>query len=95
VLSTAHDVADGRLFRLVEAMQRMGLAVEVIGRGDPSGGPPGADVRTRPRAGRFGRALDAVRLPLAARGRVLVTPVSYTHLRAHETVLDLVCRLRL
>ena len=26
---------------------------------------------------------------------VLDTPVSYTHLRAHETVLDLVCRLLL
>ena len=26
---------------------------------------------------------------------VLLTPVSYTHLRAHETVLDLVCRLLL
>ena len=25
----------------------------------------------------------------------LTTPVSYTHLRAHETVLDLVCRLLL
>ena len=25
----------------------------------------------------------------------LLTPVSYTHLRAHETVLDLVCRLLL
>ena len=25
----------------------------------------------------------------------LVIPVSYTHLRAHETVLDLVCRLLL
>ena len=24
-----------------------------------------------------------------------MTPVSYTHLRAHETVLDLVCRLLL
>ena len=28
------------------------------------------------------------------RGR-LAAPVSYTHLRAHETVLDLVCRLLL
>ena len=27
--------------------------------------------------------------------RVSSTPVSYTHLRAHETVLDLVCRLLL
>ena len=26
---------------------------------------------------------------------LLVSPVSYTHLRAHETVLDLVCRLLL
>ncbi|WDT36842.1 hypothetical protein PVA38_11560 [Streptococcus pneumoniae D39] len=25
----------------------------------------------------------------------VVVPVSYTHLRAHETVLDLVCRLLL
>ena len=25
----------------------------------------------------------------------MYTPVSYTHLRAHETVLDLVCRLLL
>ena len=28
-------------------------------------------------------------------GRTAVWPVSYTHLRAHETVLDLVCRLLL
>ena len=26
---------------------------------------------------------------------ITLTPVSYTHLRAHETVLDLVCRLLL
>ena len=26
---------------------------------------------------------------------LVFTPVSYTHLRAHETVLDLVCRLLL
>ena len=29
------------------------------------------------------------------RPSVLLLPVSYTHLRAHETVLDLVCRLLL
>ena len=28
-------------------------------------------------------------------GDYLIGPVSYTHLRAHETVLDLVCRLLL
>ncbi len=73
MLSTAHDVGDGRLFRLVEALQRAGLSVEVVGRGDPADGPPGASVRTRPRAGRLGRALDAAWLPMAARGRVLLT----------------------
>src|SRR5664280_2831153 len=31
----------------------------------------------------------------AGDGRSLLEPVSYTHLRAHETVLDLVCRLLL
>ena len=31
----------------------------------------------------------------SAHVKVLLTSVSYTHLRAHETVLDLVCRLLL
>ena len=33
--------------------------------------------------------------PLLIAGLVIAIPVSYTHLRAHETVLDLVCRLLL
>ena len=36
--------------------------------------------------------VDILRQALMAHG---VEPVSYTHLRAHETVLDLVCRLLL
>ena len=36
---------------------------------------------------------DVAISPLAA--TVNIVPVSYTHLRAHETVLDLVCRLLL
>ena len=36
----------------------------------------------------------ALATPLAAEP-VPLAPVSYTHLRAHETVLDLVCRLLL
>ena len=31
----------------------------------------------------------------AAVGWLVLKPVSYTHLRAHETVLDIVCRLLL
>ena len=37
--------------------------------------------------------LDSVRATAPA--KVAARPVSYTHLRAHETVLDLVCRLLL
>ena len=33
--------------------------------------------------------------PIVRRATNVDTPVSYTHLRAHETVLDLVCRLLL
>ena len=39
-----------------------------------------------------------VRLPRVVAGWMVtlaMVPVSYTHLRAHETVLDLVCRLLL
>ena len=39
-----------------------------------------------------GGALDA---SFGTGGVVVSAPVSYTHLRAHETVLDLVCRLLL
>src|SRR5665811_2558147 len=40
-----------------------------------------------------GHALTPQNISIAANGST--TPVSYTHLRAHETVLDLVCRLLL
>ena len=42
-------------------------------------------------------AVDAAHASTAevAEARELVKAVSYTHLRAHETVLDLVCRLLL
>ena len=35
------------------------------------------------------------RVETRTRRQLVVRPVSYTHLRAHETVLDLVCRLLL
>jgi glycosyltransferase involved in cell wall biosynthesis len=79
VLSTAHDVADGRLLRVVEALQEAGLSVEVIGRGDAAQGPAGATVRTVRRRGSGGltglaaRSADAVIQPLRARGTVLMT----------------------
>ena len=34
-------------------------------------------------------------IKLFAPAKINLYPVSYTHLRAHETVLDLVCRLLL
>eukprot|EP00656_Telonema_subtile_P045856 TRINITY_DN52123_c0_g1_i2.p1 TRINITY_DN52123_c0_g1~~TRINITY_DN52123_c0_g1_i2.p1 ORF type:complete len:100 (-),score=0.07 TRINITY_DN52123_c0_g1_i2:20-319(-) len=43
-----------------------------------------------------GSGLEAVKeLVGALLDSITLTPVSYTHLRAHETVLDLVCRLLL
>ena len=39
--------------------------------------------------------LIRVNLQIIHCGAVYMIPVSYTHLRAHETVLDLVCRLLL
>ncbi len=41
------------------------------------------------------RAIEAGAHSYAARNGRYAAPVSYTHLRAHETVLDLVCRLLL
>ena len=41
------------------------------------------------------RQLDPLLGLSLPRSDVLTGPVSYTHLRAHETVLDLVCRLLL
>ena len=41
------------------------------------------------------KALDFRLLKSGKTGNIKYNPVSYTHLRAHETVLDLVCRLLL
>lgn len=72
IVTSGHDVADARLHRLVAAFRRAGLAVEVLGLGDPADGPVGAVTRTRPRAGARGRVLTALAHARAARGRVLV-----------------------
>ena len=63
-------------------------------------------MRSAPKSFRQRRGADRLHLrlrrarqrPIAAPGlsrTVEAAPVSYTHLRAHETVLDLVCRLLL
>ena len=61
------------MHRLVNALVRRGLSVEVVGLGDPAGAPDGvAAVRAHPRAGLSRRLRDAVTLPWTAQGRVLV-----------------------
>ena len=52
--------------------------------------PSQVGLRDHPKTRRLARMLDAE--PPHVIGYL---PVSYTHLRAHETVLDLVCRLLL
>jgi glycosyltransferase involved in cell wall biosynthesis len=73
VVTSGHDVADARLHREVGALVRAGLSVEVLGLGDPAGAPDGATTRTWARGSMPARAVRAVRLPFAARGRVLLT----------------------
>lgn len=72
VVTSGHDVADARLHREVAALQRAGLAVEVLGLGDATGGPPGVPVRAWARRGGVVRALRALRLPWTASGSVLI-----------------------
>lgn len=73
LLSGGHDVADARLHRIVDALSRAGLRVEVFALGDPANAPStAASVRTHPRKGHARRLLDAVLMPMRARGAVLV-----------------------
>src|SRR5665811_2639297 len=60
---------------------------------EPAGQALAEPVRLFPMMARaVSLALDLLEGQVALEGK---TPVSYTHLRAHETVLDLVCRLLL
>lgn len=74
IISSGHDVADARLHRTAAALLRAGLTVEVVGLGDPAGGPPGTRVVS---LGRRGGALDRARrdltIPFRARGTVVMT----------------------
>ncbi len=72
LVTTGHDVADARLHRIVAALLRAGLRVEMVGLGDPTGGPDGVAVMTRPRRGKAVRAARALTWPLQARGSVLL-----------------------
>ncbi len=74
IVSSGHDVADARLHREVAAALAAGLRVEVLGLGNAADGPPGADLRTRPRPRGVARRLAlALAQPWRARGRVLLT----------------------
>jgi glycosyltransferase involved in cell wall biosynthesis len=72
VLTTGHDVADARLHRVVAALARHGMAVEVLGLGDAAAGPPDASTRAVPRRGLLSRAGSALVRPWQAHGRVTV-----------------------
>lgn len=73
VVSSAHDVADGRLHRLVDGFLRAGLSVEVVARGRSDDAPAGATFRPLPQGmglpQRLGRARQCLR---SARGRAVV-----------------------
>jgi len=73
IISTAHDVADARLHKIVAALARSGLAVELFGLGDPAGAPARARAFTVPRRGLFARLARALTLPWRSRARVVMT----------------------
>lgn len=72
VVTTAHDVADARLHRLVMVLAGHGLRVEVLGVGRPERGPVGSDVRAWRRRGLVSRAAMAAWAPWSIRGRVVM-----------------------
>jgi glycosyltransferase involved in cell wall biosynthesis len=73
VLTVAHDVADARLHRIVRALCRRGLAVEVYGLGESADGPADAVVNTVARGGLSVRAIRSITLPWKSGARVLLT----------------------
>lgn len=72
IVTSGHDVADARLHRVVAACRRAGLSVEVLGLGDRAAAPECVSVRTTARGSVARRAVTAIALARAARGRVLV-----------------------
>lgn len=73
VITSGHDIADARLHREVAGLRARGLTVEVLGLGRLDQAPEGVTARVWDRRGVWGRALLAARLPLVARGRVLMS----------------------
>lgn len=96
IVTSGHDVADARLHRVCAALQRGGLAVEVLGLGDPAGAPPGTEVTTRPRGSVLSRPLTAMTYAVRARGRALLaldpdsllTSIVVGRLRRRRVVAD-------
>ena len=73
IITSGHDVADARLHRTAAALRRADLSVEVVGLGDPEGGPADTEVRSMGRRSAKRRLSADLTLPLKARGKVLIT----------------------
>jgi glycosyltransferase involved in cell wall biosynthesis len=73
VVSSAHDVADGRLHRLVDGFLRAGLSVEVLAGGQLEDAPAGAQFWQLPHGmGLRVRLVRAAQCLRSARGRAVV-----------------------
>ncbi|MBW3084646.1 hypothetical protein KEM60_00835 [Austwickia sp. TVS 96-490-7B] len=96
IVTSGHDVADARLHREVAGLRAAGLSVEILGLGSAHGAPEGVSVRTWDRPGLAGRAWLAAKLPLLARGRVVMaldpdsglTTCLVARARGRRTVVD-------
>src|SRR5260221_1376953 len=73
IITSGHDVADAQLHRTAAALRRADLNVEVLGLGDPAGGPSDTHVRSCGRRSPKRRLKSDATLPLRARGKVVMT----------------------
>ena len=74
VISSAHDVADARLHRLVNVLVAVGIRVEVICLGEATNAPAGVEFHKAPGVRGLGpRLVRDLVLPFRAQGRVIMT----------------------
>jgi glycosyltransferase involved in cell wall biosynthesis len=96
IITSGHDVADARLHKIIAALQKRGLNVELWGLGDPAGGPAGASVHAGDRGSLVQRLARTAVLPWRTSAKVVVTvdpdmiPITrlVTALRRRKMVAD-------
>ena len=72
ILSVAHDVGDGRVHRLVGALQEQGCQIQLYGVGDAKNAPPGTSCHTTERLSLLRRLFRSISLPFSVRAQATI-----------------------